>query len=341
MTGFALAAKALALLALLAVPVPAVAGPAPHYGVTGSIAGPDGGWDLLAVDAAGRRLFIARTANVTVVALRGAHRVSSLGAVDRGHAAVPIPRRGLLLVTSGNDGRARVYDTARGGLVADIAVGRKPDAAIWDERLAAVLVMNAQDGTLSVVDPARGTVTRTIRLAPGLELPALDEHGILFVNNEESNLIHVIDPATGTVRDPIPLAGCEGPTGLGYDRRGHRLIAACSNGKAAVVDTVTGRLVQLLDIGRGPDGVAIDEGRGVAFIPCGRDGELDVIPLRGGGPLAVAERVRTEAGARTVALDPVTGALYLPTARFGPPPAGGGRPPMLPGSFHVLIVTRH
>jgi hypothetical protein len=54
----------------------------------------------------------------------------------------------------------------------------------------------------------------------------------------------------------------------------------------------------------------------------------------------VSERVHTEIGARTGAVDPATGIVYLPTARFGPPPAGGGRPPALPGSFHVLIVAR-
>jgi DNA-binding beta-propeller fold protein YncE len=325
-------------LAALAMAAPAAARPAPRYSVTGSIAGPDGGWDLLSVDPARHRLFIARTANVTMIDLTGPPSVRSIGTVERGHAAVPIPSGGRLLVTSGNDGRAHIYDTPGGRLIANVAVGKKPDAAIWDERLGAVLVMNAGDGTVSVVDPARAVVIRTVRLAPGLELAALDEHGTLFVNNEETAQIHVVDPATGAVRDPIALPGCEGPTGLAYDARGHRLIAACANGKAAIVDSVSRRLIQLVEIGRGPDGAVVDERRGVAFIPCGRDAELDVIPLRNGGPLAVADRVRTEIGARTIALDPSTGALYLPTARFGPPPTPGARPPALPGSFRVLVV---
>ena len=177
------------------------------------------------------------------------------------------------------------------------------------------------DGTVSVVDPAHGSVTRTIQLAAGLELAALDEHGTLFVNNEETNQIHVVDPATGAVRAPIALTGCEGPTGLGYDRRSHRLIAACGNGKAAVVDSVTGRLVQLIDIGHGPDGVAIDEVRGVAFIPCGRDGELDVIPLRGegrwssptgSGPKSARARLRS---------------IPRPVRSICPPPASARRRP--------------
>src|SRR5699024_169778 len=118
-------------------------------------------------------------------------------------------------------------------------------AAIWDARIGAALVMNARGGTISVVDPGSGAVVRTIALAPGLELPALDERALLYVNNEDANLIHVVEPATGVVRSPIPLTGCEGPTGLGYDPRTHLLIAACANGKAAVVDPRAGRVIQL------------------------------------------------------------------------------------------------
>jgi YVTN family beta-propeller protein len=328
--------KSLVLLAAALLASPAIAVPARPHAVTGSIAGPDGGWDLVSVDTAARRLLIARSAEVNVIDLAQL-RVRSIGHVVRGHAAIALPH-GRVLVTSGTEGKARILDAASGADLVDATVGQNPDAAIWDARISAALVMNARSGTVSVVNPANGAVIRTIALAPGLELPALDENGLLYVNNEDAAVIHVVDPATGAVRSPIALPGCEGPTGLGYDPRTHILIAACANGKAAVVDPVAGRLTQLLDIGRGPDTVMIDSARGLAFIPCGRDGELDVIALVRGRPLAVTERVPTEIGARTGAVDPATGIVYLPTARFGPPPAAGGRAPPLPGTFHVVIV---
>jgi DNA-binding beta-propeller fold protein YncE len=329
--------KLLLLLAAALLAAPTMAARAGHHLVIGTIAAPDGGWDLASVDTAGRRLLIARGAEVTVIDLGPGPRVRAIGHVVRGHAAIALPN-GRVLVTSGTEGKAWILDALTGADLAEATVGQNPDAAIWDARISAALVMNARGGTVSVVDPANGAVLQTIALAPGLELPALDENGLLYVNNEDANLIHVVDPATGAVRSPIPLTGCEGPTGLGYDPRTHLLIAACGNGKAAVVDTVAGRVTQLLDIGRGPDTVMIDSARGLAFIPCGRDGQLDVIALARGRPLTVTERVPTEIGARTGALDPATGIVYLPTARFGPPPAVGGRPPALPGTFHVVIV---
>jgi DNA-binding beta-propeller fold protein YncE len=329
--------KLLLLLGVALMPAPAAAAPAPHHAVTGTIAAPDGGWDLASIDPVGHRLLIARGAEVTVIELAGPAAVRAIGHVVRGHAAIALPNR-RVLVTSGTEGKARILDAVTGAQVAEVTVGENPDAAIWDARISAALVMNARGGTISVVDPAGGAVIRTIALAPGLELPALGRNGLLYVNNEEANLIHVVDPATGAVRSPIALTGCEGPTGLGYDPRTRLLIAACANGKAAVVDAAAGRVIQLLDIGRGPDTVMIDSARGLAFIPCGRDGELDVIALARGRPLAVTERVPTELGARTGALDPATGIVYLPTARFGPPPAAGGRAPALPGTFHVVMV---
>lgn len=331
--------KPFLLIAAALLAAPAVAAPARHHEVTGSIAGPDGGWDLVSVDPAAHRLLIARGAEVDVIELTRPPRLRAIGQVVRGHAAIALPH-GRVLVTSGSEGKARILDAVTGADLADATVGQNPDAAIWDARISAALVMNARSGTVSVVDPASGAVIRTIVLAPGLELPALDEHGLLYVNNEAANLIHVVDPATGAVRAPLALPGCEGPTGLGYDPRTRLLIAACANGKAAVVDPAAGRVTQLLDIGRGPDTVTIDSARGFAFIPCGRDGELDVIALARGRPLVVGERVPTERGARTGAVDPATGNVYLPTASFGPPPAAGGRAPALPGTFHILIVGR-
>jgi hypothetical protein len=58
---------------------------------------------------------------------------------------------------------------------------------------------------------------------------------------------------------------------------------------------------------------------------------------------AVIQTLATAKGARTIALDPATHRLYLPTASFGPVTQASGdshpRPPILPGSFVVLVVA--
>jgi len=60
---------------------------------------------------------------------------------------------------------------------------------------------------------------------------------------------------------------------------------------------------------------------------------------------SVVQNVKTAAGARTMAMDTKTHNLFLVTAKFGPRPAPTAdnphaRPPILPGSFEVLVVGK-
>jgi len=57
------------------------------------------------------------------------------------------------------------------------------------------------------------------------------------------------------------------------------------------------------------------------------------------------ENVPTQARARTMALDAKTHQVFLVTAEFGPAPAPTAqtprpRPPMLPGTFTLLTLSR-
>jgi YVTN family beta-propeller protein len=325
----------LALLAAVALPFIASAAPTPAYRLTDSIAGPDGAWDYARIDDTGQRLYVARGNTVTVVDL-ATKAVTSIESVQRGHAVVPLPG-GRLLVTSGNDSTVRLIDLPSGREIASIAVGKKPDAAILDATATHAYVMNADSGTISVIDLAIAKIVKTIVVKPALEYAAFGADGTLFVNDEDSSAIETIDVARGTVGKPIALPGCEGPTGLGYDASHDRLIAACTNGKAAIVDVRARRLAGLVAIGTGPDAVIIDAKRGFAFIPCGASGVLEILPM-GGKTVERVATIKTEIGARTGALDLKSGTIYLPTAKFGPPVVGTKRPPMIPGSFHILSV---
>lgn len=313
--------------------------PAPGYAVTGRIAGPDGGWDYAKVDPTTHKLYVARATNVMVVDTANGNAVTAVGDVAKAHAVVPIPDRGILLVTSAHDDSVRLFDIKDGHELTRITVGSDPDAAFYDATRGEAVVMNAKAGTVSVIDMESRSIARTITLKPGLEYGVLGAGDTLFVNNEDENEIETADLATGASGAPIALTGCTGPTGLGYDAKTGLLISACANGKAAIVDARSHSLVRLLDIGQGPDAVIVDEARRLAFIPCGRDGTLAVIALDGAGGPAVVSTAKTATGARTGALDPADGKLYLPAADFGAPAAPGARPAAIAGSFHIVVVS--
>ncbi|HEY2399165.1 MAG TPA: hypothetical protein VGI23_02360, partial [Steroidobacteraceae bacterium] len=97
-------------------------------------------------------------------------------------------------------------------------------------------------------------------------------------------------------------------------------------------------------IGDGPDAAAYDTERKLAFSSNGQSGNLTVVDASK-PDYPVLQTVTTERGARTMALDPVSGRIYLATAKFGPAPAATPehprpRPSILPGSFTILVVAR-
>jgi DNA-binding beta-propeller fold protein YncE len=109
----------------------------------------------------------------------------------------------------------------------------------------------------------------------------------------------------------------------------------------AVMDADSGRVVTTLPIGQGPDGAAFDADRQLAFSPNGRDGTVTVIREVAPDKFEVVQTVVTAKSARTLDLDPKSHKLYLVAAQFGPPPSPTAeRPPMVPGTFEVLVVGR-
>jgi hypothetical protein len=102
-----------------------------------------------------------------------------------------------------------------------------------------------------------------------------------------------------------------------------------------VMNADDGTVLASLPIGAGVDATAYDGG---AFASTG-DGNITVVGETSPGTFEVVQSVPTARGARTMCVDAGTHALYLPTAEFGPA-ADGGRPPAVPGSFKILVVTR-
>ena len=331
-------AKTLALgAALAALALSAHAQPA-AYKVTGHIAIPDGGWDYAAVDAAGRRLYVARAATVTAVDLDSGKVTGELTPASRGHAAVPLPG-GRLLVTNGTTDSAVIVEGATGKVLTTMPTGKTPDGAIYDPKSGlAFAIGHGAGGVVTFIDAAKSAVVGTVTTGAGpLEFPAVDGAGRLWINDEKASEIIAIDIKTQKVLAHHKLDGCEGPTGLVYIADVNRLIATCDK-VAAVIDPATGNIVDKLAVGDGPDAVFYDPTRKLAFVPGGESGDLTVISAAG-GKLKVVQTIKTGIGARTGAVDPKTGKVYLPMAKMVPPATGKGRPTAAPGTAELLVVS--
>ena len=107
-----------------------------------------------------------------------------------------------------------------------------------------------------------------------------------------------------------------------------------------MVSSTSGKVVASVAVGDEPDAAFYDAQRHLAYVPSGGKGTLSVLALRGPKDVALVQTVQTRLGARTGALDPKTGRIYLPSAEYDAPAQPGGRPRMKPGSFAVLVVGR-
>lgn len=95
-------------------------------------------------------------------------------------------------------------------------------------------------------------------------------------------------------------------------------------------------------IGRGVDATEFDRERGFVYFSSG-DGTLSVFRQESPDRDTLVESVKTQPSARTRALDRKTGRVFLSAAEFGPrlavaPGNPQPRPPVIPGSFSVLII---
>lgn len=335
-----LAASALAAITASPVmadpaPMPAPA-PAPAYAVVDRIAGADGGWDYASVDPVKGRLYVARGDAVMMADLATGKVTDRFVPATRAHSALPIDQGRTLVETDGTSGLTRFIDTDSGKTLAEVATGKKPDYAFVDAATGLLVVMNPGSNGVVLIDPASHAIVRTITVPGGLEAGDSDGHGMIFANLEDANALAQIDLKAGKLVRTIPLKGCDGPTGLAMVAG--RVLSACSNGVVTVVDAATGALVKTIAVGRGPDAVIADPARGLVFVPSGQAGTLSAISIADPANLHVVATIPTQVGARTGALDPRTGKLYLPAATMVPA-AGGGRASAKPGSFVVLVVA--
>src|SRR5579863_396916 len=327
-----------------AAAAPAGGGAAAAYRLRKTIPlGGDGGWDYLAFDSAARRLYVTRATRVIVLDPDTGKVVGEIPNLSGVHGVALAPDLGRGFISNGRADKVTVFDLKSLKVLAELkSTGQNPDAILYDPASHRVFAFNGRSGSATVYDAASGQVAATIPLGGKPEFAASDRKGSVFVNIEDKNELVAIDATKLAVVQRWPLAGCEEPSGLAIDVAHQRLVVGCGNETSLIVDSASGRVVARLPIGKGVDANGFDPGAGLGFASCG-DGTLTVMREETPDRWTVAAKAATRQGARTMAVDERTHAVYLATAEFGPRPAPTAaeprpRPPILPGSFVILVV---
>ena len=306
--------------------------------------GGEGGWDYLTLDSSSRRLYISRATHVMVIDADSGKPVGDIPDTPGVHGIALAPDLGRGFVSNGREGTVTIFDIETLKPITKVKVGDNPDAILYDPATKRVFAFNGKSQDATAIDAANGRVLGTIKLEGKPEFAVSDGKGMIFVNIEDKSQLDAIDPSKLEVKSRWPLAPCEEPSGLAIDRKNRRLFAGCGNKMMAVVDADSGKVLATPAIGEGVDATAFDDGTSLAFASCG-EGVLTVVREESPSKFSVAENVKTQDGARTLALDEKTHQVFLVTAKFGPPPAPTPEQPhprrtILPDTFVVLVLGK-
>jgi YVTN family beta-propeller protein len=325
------------LLALATHPVTARESAASFTQVRATVLGAPDHWDYVQFDPSANRVFVAHGDRVDVVDARTGRVLGQVGPLEGAHGTAIASELHRGFADSGEGHSLTVFDLDSLKPVTRLPAGEDADAVAYDGFSRRVFVMNGDSGTISVFDATTLKPVATMPIGSKLEFAVSDGHGALFVNLAEAGAVARIDTRTAQVTARWMVPDCVSPHGMGYDDATRRIFTSCVDGKLKVLDAADGHVVASLPIGRGSDSVAVDTRRRLVF-SANASGSLSVVAIRDAGHFDVRPSLRTPRGARTMAVDPATGRIYLASATVratAVPP--GGRPSFTPGSLKLLM----
>ncbi len=300
--------------------------------------GGEGGWDYLTIDSASRRLFVTHGTKVEVIDLDSNAVVGTVEGLPGVHGVALAPQMKLGFASNGAEAKAAVFDLDTLKVSSKVATGENPDAILFEPLQGEVYTFNGRGHSATVFNAKSGTAVATIPLPGKPEFAVLDSAaGLIYDNIEDKNAVVVIDIHTHAVAKTWPVAPCESASGMAFDSEHSRLFLGCENHLMAMLDSKTGKFIAGVPIGEGVDANAFDPVTQLAFSSNG-EGNVTIAHEDSPTHLKVIQTLTTVKGARTMALDSQTHRIYLAVAdREQPTATSKGRPPVIPGTFRILV----
>jgi DNA-binding beta-propeller fold protein YncE len=297
--------------------------------------GGGGGTDDVTAEPGTGRVFVSRRTHVMVIDGATGKVIGDIPDTPRMHGIALAPKSNHGFTTNGGDSTVTMFDLKTLVPIKKIKIASGGlDGIMYDDFSDRVILTNHSRpiGTVTAIDPNTGDIVGSAELEDNApEGAASDGKGKIFVNNESKNTIQVVDVKTMKVLASWPLAPCEGPTGIAYDKSSNRIFSGCGK-TSVVVDAANGKIVATIPNGDGVDALGFDPTQKLIYIPAGRDSSVTVVHQDSPDKYTVVATVPTMRGARTIAVDPVRHMAYLFQPEYGPPPAPApGAPPPAPG----------
>jgi hypothetical protein len=306
----------------------------------------DSDWDYIKLEPHGSRLFIARRKDGLTVYDTRTHKVvgqirNSVGA--NGPLLLPQYDRGYVAMT---DGSLLSFELKSLRVIDRISLAKDGglNGVVYDpasKHIHAVVGARTAESAWFTLDAATGKLLSS-KVFPFKKMddPAPDGKGHLFAPARYDGIVMQLDSAT-LAEQARWTVNCEQVVAVEYQAHTDRLLVGCRGDKPVflALDAKNGREIARAPIGKGIDGMAVDETRHRIVTTNGGDSSMTVIQQNGADHYALLGNVQTRPQARVMQIDEASGRVFTVTAdaTFAAPDAKGvAAPTFHPDSFTIL-----
>lgn len=303
-------------------------------------------FDYITFDPVTRRVYLSHGTEVKVLDADTFAVVGNITGLKRDHGVALVPELGRGFISDGDAGQVVIFDLKTLKTVGQVKAEADADSIIYDPASKRIFVFNGEPKSCTVIDPATGTVVKTLSLGGAPEQAVADGKGMIYDNLEDKNEVIAIDSRTLTIKARWPVAPAGQPVSMAMDQQHRRLFIGGRNPKLFVVmDADSGKIIgQPFPIGDRVDTTVYDAETNLVASST-REGTIHIFHEDSPDKFSVVETVKTEFGAKTMALDPKTHNLFVDTSDFDPPAPATVQQPnpqarAKPGTFRLLIYGR-
>lgn len=302
-------------------------------------------FDYIMFDPAARRVYLSHGTDVKILDADNDKLIGDIGGLQRDHGVAIVPELGRGFISDGDAGEVAVFDLKTLKVTGHVRTDKDSDSILYDPVSKRIFCFNGEPNSVSVIDPATEKLIATLPLGGAPEQAVADGKGMIFDNLEDKNEVIAIDSRALKVVARWPVAPAGQPVAIAMDRQNRRLFIGARNPAVFVVmDADTGKIIgPSFPIGGRVDTAVFDPATSTAACSTG-DGTIHVFHEDSPSKISLVQTVKTEYGAKTMALDPKTHNLLVDTADFSTPSAGTAkqraRPVAKPGTFRLLIYGR-
>ncbi len=264
-----------------------------------------GGFDLMAVDVKGQRLFVSAEDNhtVEVINLQTGKHLLSLPGFNEPKWVVYLPEGNRIFVSTGGDGKVTELNGNTYKVVHTYSFKEACNNLRFDSSTNQLLVgFGKTFGSLGRIDVKQNKIIGKIPLSGYLKQFEIDGDKV-YVNLPEKNTIEVVSLSSARPLASWAVTEAKQNIPMALDPIHQRLFVACEPGKFIIYSTKTGKSIQSINISKDADGVYYDGKRNQIYVSCG-EGNIEVIEQKDADNYQAMQAIQTVKGAGTSLFSP-------------------------------------